>query len=431
METTLEESTFDEGAESGVEVIVWTSTASDIRTAWLRDEDELVIGRGDDCDLALPGPLSSRRHAVLRRSGTTWLVQDLDSRNGVSLNGESVTTAAITRGDVVRIGNWVGVYDELPTRDEPEYGVLAEGIYGGPVLRRLVEQLKVAAKSDISIVIQGATGTGKEELAKLVHSESRRTGAFIAINCAMYRGAMALSELFGYRKGAFPGAEQAHTGLIRSAQGGTLLLDEITDLAPEVQPQLLRVLEAGELVPLGESEAVPLDVRFVAATQEPLAAAVEAGRFRSDLQARLEGQCFRVPTLRERRADIPPLFLHLLREEHGVAPSVDSRVLERLCLYDWPLNVRELLALARRIATTHPPSQAFGLQQLEPLFSPNTIRTSSLTPAGRKRKDSRAFASEELAALKQALERHRGNVSHAAAELNISRQRAYRMLKKT
>jgi DNA-binding NtrC family response regulator len=161
---------------------------------------------------------------------------------------------------------------------------------------------------------------------------------------------LAEGELFGYRRGAFTGADRASPGFFRSAEGGTLLLDEVSDLPMPVQAKLLRVLQEGEVQPLGETRPVPVDVRIVVASQQPLMDAVKDGRFRADLLARLDGITVRLPPLRERKEDVPHLFSHLLRElSQGRAPAVEGEVIERLCIHDWPFNVRELVQVVRQL----------------------------------------------------------------------------------
>jgi DNA-binding NtrC family response regulator len=229
---------------------------------------------------------------------------------------------------------------------------------------------------------------------------------------------------------------------MRAAEGGTLLLDEITDLPLDVQPQLLRAIENRELIPLGESQPVSVNLRFLAATQEPLGSAVGSGRFRADLRARLEGLCIVMPSLAERRGDVPFLFLHLLRK-HSMSepPAPDARVLERLCLYDWPLNVRELVSLVRRLVAAYPEAKTLSvsqvarqLQELGKASGQTSAVSSQLgsradEPNRRRRANPKAYQTAEIRELQAALERHEGNVAAAAADVGISRQRAYRMLK--
>lgn len=222
------------------------------------------------------------------------------------------------------------------------------------LLDRQHDQARKAAFSTLPTVILGETGTGKEGVAHAMHEWSARKGPFVAVNCAALVPTLAEAELFGYRRGAFTGAERASSGFFRAAQGGTLLLDEVTDLPESVQAKLLRALEQREISPLGESVPVRIDVRVLAGTQIPLAKMVEERRFRGDLCARLDGLTIRLPPLRERKQEIPYLFTHFLRlHSGGRPPDVEPRLVEQLCLYDWPFNVRELDLLARRLLVLH------------------------------------------------------------------------------
>jgi len=316
--------------------------------------------------------------------------------------------------------------------EEPTYTLLDEDLFGGPDLSAQLNLVQIASQNDFPVVLEGETGTGKEQFARAIHRQSQRRGSFLAINCAVYQPTTAAAELFGYRKGAFTGAERNHPGLIRAAEGGTLLLDEITDLPLEVQPQLLRAIENREVIPLGEAQPIPVSARFLAATQKPLSQAVAEGRFRPDLRARLEGMRLTMPPLRERRGDIPFLFLHLLSRGRAQWPVPEARILEQLCLYDWPLNVREMVSLVQRLLAAHGSAPTLSLAQVLSALPElkDTAQSSASRPqGGRKRSDRRAFSPAELAELEAALERHVGNVASAAAELGISRQRVYRMMK--
>ena len=447
-DSTIEESDGSADAEPGLRTaIIWLRSDAETVTSWLDGRDELVVGRDPNADVVLDGELVSRRHARVRRTGSSWFIEDLDSRNGVSLNGEPIQQAALTNGDVLRVGTFVGMVLPFEQDEEPVYELLDDDLFGGSDLRNLFGQVRIAATGDFPVVLEGPTGSGKEQFAHAIHRQSGRTGSFLAINCSTYQPSTATAELFGYRKGAFTGADRANPGLVRAAEGGTLLLDEITDLPMEVQAQLLRAVENREIIPLGESQTVPVSVRFLAATQEPLSAAVEAGRFRADLRARLEGLRITVPALAARRGDVPFLFFHLLRKHAPKPPQPDARLLERLCLYDWPLNVREMVSLVKRLAAAYPDAKTLSLSQVTGQFpdiaeptrpaasESNDARTRTTPPGAnaptpeRRRANPRAFQGDDLQALRAALERHQGNVASAAAELGISRQRAYRMLK--
>ena len=381
--------------------------------------------------MVLPGQDVSRRHAEIRRAGPLPVLRDLESRNGSWVNGARIRIdeeIPLGPNDVVRIGEWVGLVVEVPKGEVAQDAALIEidrGWFGGPSLLRAIEPARRAAPSDLPVIVQGETGTGKEGLARAVHAWSRRVGPFVAVNCAAIQPAMAEGELFGYRRGAFTGAERAHEGFFRAAHGGTLLLDEIVELPAQVQAKLLRALEQREVQPLGEARPVPVDVRVICATQEPLAKAVAERRFRHDLLARLDGVTVMLPPLRDRRDDVAPLFVRLLQDAPAERPpALDPKLVEALLLYDWPLNVRELALLARRMRVMHGG---------EPLLKRSMLpdRMAVAAPVGASGADRSERMPDGDAAFDQlvlALRNARGNVSRAAASLGISRARAYRLL---
>jgi DNA-binding NtrC family response regulator len=314
------------------------------------------------------------------------------------------------------------------------YGSLATSISGGHRHRSAVERGHELAVSPLPLVLEGATGTGKELMARAVHEWSQRTGAFLAVNCAIYSRTMAAAELFGFKKGAFTGAEQSSLGHVRAAHGGTLFLDEVLELSLDVQAMLLRTLELREVLPLGETRAVPVDVRFVVATQLPLADAVAAGRFRADLRARLEGAIVRLPPLAECREIVPELLVELYGRRRAAAPlELSATAAEALCMHGWPLNVRELDMLAGRLAARSVPGRVeVSDLELEAESPANDGTKTGERPAASnvpgRRPSSAPYDDVELERLRAALARHAGNVSRAVAELGITRQRAYRML---
>jgi transcriptional regulator with AAA-type ATPase domain len=391
-----------------------------------------VVGRDEDCDTVLEGSEVSRRHAELRVDGPLLVVRDLGSSNGVFVNGVRTADAPLGPGDVVRCGEWLGV----AVTDEDPAGLreIAPGWRGGPTLLSAVAPAR-AAGADLSVVLQGETGTGKEGLANAIHAWRGRGGPFVAVNCAALPAHMAEAELFGYRKGAFTGADRASPGFFRAARGGTLFLDEVLELPADVQPKLLRVLQQREVLGLGETAPVAVDVAIVTAAQEPLASAVAAKRFRPDLQARLDGLTVLLPPLRDRRDDVVPLFREFLREHAGGRPpALDPKLAEALTLYDWPLNVRELLGLARKMLVTHGGEPVLKRSHLPEAFAaamkPGRAG-SAASPAGRpsspsvrKRTDDEA----EFTALVAALRANGNRVAKAAEAIGVSRARAYRLL---
>jgi len=223
--------------------------------------------------------------------------------------------------------------------------------------RDLLHQIRRIAPSEATVLILGETGTGKEVVARYVHSLSRREGQpFVAVNCGALSETLAESELFGHEKGAFTGADGTKTGWFESANGGTLFLDEVGDLPLKLQVKLLRVLQEREVVRLGSRKAVPIDVRVITATNANLDEAVAAGRFREDLFYRLNVASLRLPALRERPGDILPLTEHFLRVYAQRARldevSISAEFVRRLLDYPWPGNVRELENVVHRAVLT-------------------------------------------------------------------------------
>ena len=440
------------GADREGLALVWVFPLPDLPAIPLdRGADgasELTIGRDAACDVRLEGADISRRHAALRwtEPGAGAALHDLASRNGIRINGRDVAQGVLAAGDVVRVGGWIGVVTAQP-------GALAEiapGLYGGAALAKAVAPLRLAAPSDLPIVLEGETGTGKEVVSRAIHAWSGRRGPFVAVNCAALPESLAEGELFGYRKGAFTGADKASPGVFRSAEAGTLLLDEVSDLSLALQAKLLRVLEQREVQPLGETRPVPIDVRIVVAGQLSLLDASRAGRFRPDLLARLEGMTVRLPPLRDRREDVAPLFSQLLRSIGGAGPvpAVDGELVERLCLYDWPFNVRELVQLVRRLLILRASETTLRAEHLPDRIGEQMAAVRAEAVAGRGDEPAppavapapasarpprigRRVPAEELPdvpALVAALRAAGGNVTRAAALLGITRQRAYRLM---
>jgi DNA-binding NtrC family response regulator len=390
-----------------------------------------VFGRDPTCPGYIPGTDVSRRHAEIVREGPLYVAQDLDSRNGLFVNGRQVKQAALSPGDVLRLGEWVGLVisdGKDDDHDKSAFRMVEPGLLVGPRLARVVEEARQVADTQMSVILEGETGTGKERLAQAIHAWSARSGRFVAINCAALPENLAEAELFGHRRGAFTGADRAREGHIRAAGGGTLFLDELVDLPLGVQAKLLRAIEQKEVLPLGESVAIPADVRIVAAAQSALDEAVKAGRFRADLHARLDGITLRIPPLRERRDEIAFLFLELLRQRApDKTPQASPRLIEQLCLYDWPQNVREIDLLIGRLVVTKG-----GDGTLRRSHLPERIRRASRDGSAKTTADREVPATgapPDAAAVAAALKVFDGNVSRAARALGISRQKAYRLVK--
>jgi transcriptional regulator with PAS, ATPase and Fis domain len=309
-----------------------------------------------------------------------------------------------------------------------------------------VELLHKAAATQVSVLLTGETGVGKERFARALHAMSTRAARpFVAVNCAALPGELIESELFGAEKGAFTGATAARPGRFERADGGTLMLDEIGELPLPAQAKLLRVLQQGEVERLGATTARKVDVRVVAATNVDLEAAVEAGSFRRDLMYRLNVYPIRVPALRERTEDIEPLAQHLLarfaaRHAKRIVGLTD-RALDALRGYPWPGNVRELENLIERGVILANAGEAIDVQQLFPSLPGRAAATvgpaGQLQPAALDGEQAlfdelqrRGLSLDELEdrLIAEAVQRHRGNLAAAARALGLTRpQLSYRL----
>ena len=288
-----------------------------------------------------------------------------------------------------------------------------------PAWNGLVAKVEVASSSDAAALVLGESGTGKELVARTIHEASRRApGPFVAVNMSAIPEALVESELFGHAKGSFTGADRATPGLFRSADGGTIFLDEIGDASASVQVKLLRAIQERAVAPVGGGRTVGFDARIVAATNKDLRALVTLGAFREDLFYRLNVIRLEVPPLRERRGDVVLLARHFLAlvadEEKSTLRRLSSEAAHELEQHAWPGNVRELEnALRRAVATGHDP-----------------IRPADLELASAPRPRSRFERALEREEVLGALGRNKGNVSHAARELAVHRATLYRQLQK-
>ena len=304
------------------------------------------------------------------------------------------------------------------------------------ISEQMTELLSIArrvAPSDITVLLTGETGTGKEVLARAIHRASGRAAKpFVPFNCTAVPREMLESQLFGYRKGAFTGADHGFEGVIRAAAGGTLFLDEIAEISPELQPKLLRFLETHEVHGLGETQPVKVDVRIVAATNADLETLVSESRFREDLFYRLNVARLRLPPLRERREEIPPLIDHYLRkfadEQKKGRLALADETLEYLVLYPWPGNVRQLVNEISRVVAYAEPDGTVTPALLSPEIqaSRRTVRVlPGDEPEIRVRLDqplNDAVDAIERVMILRALDRADGNYENAARLLGISRK---------
>jgi len=308
-----------------------------------------------------------------------------------------------------------------PEAEDP-LGMIARS----PAMRRLIDLARRIAKVDSTILITGESGTGKELIAQLVHNESfRAPGPFIAVNCGAITESLLESELFGHARGAFTGAAQDRVGLFEAANGGTLLLDEIGDVSPNMQVKLLRVLQEREIRRVGENKSRPVNVRVMAATNRELAADVAAGRFRKDLYYRLNVVQLHVPPLRNRREDILPLARVLLTDASerfkSSVTGLSPRAADQLLRYDWPGNVRELEnAMERAVALSRT-----RLTELEDL--PEEVRQAIPIPSISG--PVRVLNEIEKNYILAVLDLNGGNQTRTAKQLGIGSATLYRKLK--
>ncbi len=294
---------------------------------------------------------------------------------------------------------------------------IASIIHSSTRMKRLLEQVSKAAPADSPVLIKGETGTGKELIARALHSESGRTGEFLAINCSALTSGLLESELFGHVRGAFTGADREKQGLFAIAANGTLLLDEIADLPLELQPKLLRVLQEGEIRKVGATRTEKVSARVVAAAGRDLWEAVQAGQFRSDLYYRLAVVDLHLPPLRERPEDIAVLARHFLQRfcarEHQPVPLLTDAAITLLHQYHWPGNIRELENYLEKALIFHS-----GDELVLPPLGPPTIFKEGLPPGNLSLKIASRQLEEEY--IRQALERTGGNRTQAAQLLEIS-----------
>ncbi len=301
-------------------------------------------------------------------------------------------------------------------------------------MQRVFDVVRKVAPTDLTVLIRGPSGTGKELVANAVHYNSPRRGRpLIKVNCAAFSRELVESELFGHERGAFTGAISAREGKFEVADGGTLLLDEVGDMPLETQAKILRVLQERELERVGGNRTIKVDVRILAATNQPLEAKVQTGAFREDLFYRLNVVPVAIPPLRERREDLPPLIEHFLavvaarlgRPAKTVAPDACRALLA----YDWPGNVRELehaleqatvLAAASAIALDDLPAALRGAAP--PPETEAAVAAGAEGGAGFKESKQRVVEQFERRFIADALTRHRGNISKAAEEMGMYRQ---------
>jgi len=388
----------------------------------LSERDRIVIGTAEGVDLRLTDRAVSRFHCELVLGSAAVTLTDLDSRNGTTIDTVPVRVAPLRDGASIAIGatrllfRFVEEHAEIPLAMTERFGRMV-GI--APATRAVMAQMVRIAPTDATVLLEGETGTGKEIAAESLHTESyRRDKPFLVVDCGAVPADLLEDELFGHAKGAFTGAEDDKLGIFEAASGGTVLLDEIGELSLALQPKLLRVLESREVKRIGETSYRPIDVRLIAATNRDLRSEVNAQRFRADLYYRLAVMQLRLPSLRERTADLPLLVDAILADlgmsDQPVAATLrtpDAR--DQLAAHKWPGNVRELRNYLERCVVFRAPVLPGAQQTVDPLPDGAAMPF--------KEARDRATRIFELAYLSELLAAHGGNVTAAARAAGVDR----------
>ena len=325
----------------------------------IHDADVVWIGRGKALSVNRHGrelridmldPRMSSKHLRLESVLDGWIAEDLGSKNGTLVEGRRISREPVADSAVLELGHTFLLFrsaltarDDTGLLDANELEPTVPGLATlSPTFAEELERLRAVAASRVPILLRGESGTGKEVLAAAIHHLSRRPGAFQPVNCGAIPATLVESQLFGHRRGAFTTALDEQPGLVRGADRGTLLLDEIGDLPLPAQGALLRVLQEEEVLPVGATRPVKVDLRVVSATHRDLDAMVTDGQFRADLLARLTGYVCALPPLRERREDFSLFVASLLAKLHARETSFTPEAARALLRYAWPRNMREL-----------------------------------------------------------------------------------------
>jgi transcriptional regulator with GAF, ATPase, and Fis domain len=442
------------------------------------DKDVVTIGAMEDNDIVLADETVSRNHCKIWHEGDHYMIADLASTNGTFVNRLRIREAYLRPDCVITLGKTELRFAPVDERlrivpsDKQRFGEL---IGRNAKMRELYTILEKIAPTDATVIIEGETGTGKEVVARTVHQESRRReGPFIVFDCSAVPENLIESELFGHEKGAFTGAIQTRQGVFEMANGGTVFLDELGELALELQPKLLRVLEQREVRRVGGARTQKVDVRVIAATNRKLEDEVRQGRFREDLFYRLSVVRVVLPALRERREDIPLLVKHFLRSSHfnrgrdgeRKVTGVSREAMDRLHDHAWPGNVRELHNVVERAVSfadtdtieardlpdhvaAYRPTQSVppAAPSAAPRWSePPTDAARALPPSDAAARASLPAATDIEGTFKDAKERwvasferdyiasllrkNNNNISHAARESDIDRKYFRKLMKK-
>jgi two-component system response regulator GlrR len=397
--------------------------------AWDSEGDRCGIGSHPSNELVIDEPTVSRFHCEILLEAKGARVRDLGSTNGTIVDGVTVMDAFLRSGSLVRIGNTVVRFEShgervaLPLSPSAEFGTLV-GV--SAPMRATFALLERASASACTVLIEGETGTGKEDAAESIHRVSGRTGPFVVVDCGAIPPSLLESELFGHERGAFTGAHDRRIGAFEEAHGGTLFLDELGELPLELQPKLLRVLESHEIRRVGSNQYRTVDVRVLCATNRDLRGAINSGTFRADLYFRLAVLRVPMPPLRSRPEDLPVLVERLLQRLGAGEPEARALLtpayFAQLQSAAWPGNVRELRNYLERCLVVKAPLPIGDAASSAPQYDDAQL------PYGEAR--DRAAAEFERRYLEALLRSHNGQVARAAKAAGLDRAYLYRLLRR-
>ncbi|HMJ11320.1 MAG TPA: sigma 54-interacting transcriptional regulator [Polyangiaceae bacterium] len=418
-------------AKTRVEVVQGPDSGLAVETA----NKPIRVGTSSDNDLVLTDDTVSRRHCAIEPTEGGFRLRDEGSTNGVLLSGARVFDAVLYGASQLRLGDSVLAITPLKEtvdREQTTADRFGDLLGRSPRMRELFADLSRIAPTDVTLLIEGETGTGKELVADSVHRASGRcNGPYVVFDCSAVAPTLAESELFGHERGAFTGAIASRPGVFEQADGGTIFLDELGELPRDLQPKLLRVLEKREVRRIGSQRTTPVNVRLIAATNRNMAAEVARGAFREDLYFRVAAAHVYVPPLRDRMEDLPMLvehFLSLASPRHSLA-DVPTQVWEMFHAHRWPGNVRELNNAVQRFLVT-PERALMPARDAETSLPPQSpaVRIENVLPLRIARREaSDAFERDYLKTL---LQRSEGNVTRAAAIGEVSRQMVQKLMRK-
>jgi transcriptional regulator with GAF, ATPase, and Fis domain len=443
-------------------VLLYAPNFDQFAPAYVFGVPELILGRDASNPVCIPEQAVSRQHAriayVASGSRTCWVLTDLGSRNGTMVDGAFVQEQPLEHLQEIRIGDAIFKFVEAGAERYVNYRLdgmmfaekksrVLDELVGGAQMDTIAADIERIAPTELSCLVLGETGTGKEVAARGIHRLSGRKGSFQAVNCAAIPNNLLESELFGYRRGAFSGADRDKPGLVKLADGGTLFLDEIGDMPLEAQTKLLRVLQMREVFPLGGTTPEKVDIRVVCATHRDLYTHVKEDKFRGDLFARLNEHVVRLPPLRERKEDVYRLARAFAARYGHPELAFSFSAMVALLHYDWPFNVRELESCIKRgvalttggvLDTAQLPDaigtfmKGYGEKRMRPpaasilpaSASQGVVIGGPAAPSAGKRG---APTADEL---KELLVRHKGNIAAVGRELGKERMQIHRWLKK-